>query len=104
MYFGPALESLERKAALHAYAVALEHNALSGITPVLRASRVPVRVVWGTGDTIFDAGNAYLLERSFGNSRGLRRLPGAKLFWPEERPELIAAQARILWQYAPVGA
>jgi haloalkane dehalogenase len=81
--------------------VALEHNALAGITPGLRASRVPTRVVWGMGDTIFDAGNADYLERSFGNSRGVRRLPGAKLFWPEERPNLIAAQARMLWQHAP---
>jgi haloalkane dehalogenase len=101
VYFGELINSPERKAAMHAYAVALEHNALAGITPGLRASRVPTRVVWGMGDTIFDAGNADYLERSFGNSRGVRRLPGAKLFWPEERPNLIAAQARMLWQHAP---
>jgi hypothetical protein len=29
-------------------------------------------------------------------------LVGAKLFWPEERPELLAAQARILWESARV--
>jgi pimeloyl-ACP methyl ester carboxylesterase len=102
MYFGPPLDSPERKSALHAYAVALERNALAGIAAALRASRVPTRVVWGMGDTIFDAGNADYLEQLLGNPRGIRRLPGAKLFWPEERPDIIAAQARILWQYASV--
>jgi pimeloyl-ACP methyl ester carboxylesterase len=103
MYFAPLLTSAERRAALHAYAVALEHNALSGITPALRASRVPARIIWGMADTIFDAGNADFLERNLGNPKGVRRLAGAKLFWPEERPDLLAAQARILWQHAPVG-
>lgn len=101
MYFGPPVASPGRKAALHRYAVALERNALAGISAALRASRVPTRIVWGMADTIFDASNADFLERSFANSHGVRRLPDAKLFWPEERPALVAAQARILWQSAP---
>jgi haloalkane dehalogenase len=101
MYFDPPVGSPPRKAALHRYAAALERNALTGIAPALRASRVPTRVVWGMADTIFDTTNADYLERSFGNSHGVRRLPDARLFWPEERPALIAAQARILWQSAP---
>lgn len=97
MYFGPLMESVERKSALHRHAVALGRNALLGIQPALRRSRVPTRIVWGIDDTIFDASNADYLHRSFGNSRGVRRLSGAKLFWPEERPDILAAQARILW-------
>jgi haloalkane dehalogenase len=101
MYFGPPLSSPERKAALHRYAVALGRNALAEITPALRASRVPTRIAWGMADGIFHAASADYLDRSFGNSHGVRRLPDAKLFWPEERPGLIAAQARILWESAP---
>jgi haloalkane dehalogenase len=97
MYFGPLMESAERKADLHRYAIALGRNALQGIQPALRRSRVPTRIVWGIDDTIFDASNADYLHESFGNSRGARKLSGAKLFWPEERPDIIAAQARILW-------
>jgi len=100
MYFGPVVSSPERKANLHRYAVALERNALAGIGPALERSRIPVRIVWGMGDTIFQPGNADHLDRAFGNSRGVRRLEGAKLFWPEERPDIVAAQARILWQHA----
>jgi pimeloyl-ACP methyl ester carboxylesterase len=97
MYFGPVLKSQERKDALHRYAVALERNALIGIQAAQRRCRVPARIVWGIDDTIFDASNADYLHRSFGNSRGVRRLSGARLFWPEERPDIVAAQARILW-------
>lgn len=101
MYFGPPAHSPALKASLHRYAVALERNALADIAPALRASRVPTRIVWGMADGIFDAANADFLDRHFGNSHGVRRLPDARLFWPEERPDLIAAQARILWQSAP---
>ncbi|HEY6125511.1 MAG TPA: alpha/beta hydrolase [Steroidobacteraceae bacterium] len=98
MYFEPLVNSAERKSALHRYAVALGHNALLGIQPALQRCRVPTRIVWGIDDTIFDVSNADYLHRSFGNSRGVRMLSGAKLFWPEERPDIIAAQARILWE------
>jgi hypothetical protein len=30
----------------------------------------------------------------------VRRLENARLFWPEERPDIVAAQARILWESA----
>ncbi len=101
-YFGPLLESAERVRGLHGYAVSLGRNALAGIQPALLASRVPTRVVWGVDDTIFSAKSARYLAASFGNSRGLRLLEKAKLFWPEERPEVVAAQARILWESARV--
>lgn len=99
-YFTPLLSSVERKRRLHEYAIALEDNPLAGIGPALRASRAPVRVVWGSDDTIFSAAGAEHLARAFGNPRGVRRLENAKLFWPEERPDVIAAQARILWESA----
>jgi haloalkane dehalogenase len=99
MYFGPVVSSEERKAQLHRYAIALERNSLAGIGPALKRSKVPVRVVWGMGDTIFRPANAEHLDRAFGNSRGVRRLEGSKLFWPEERPDIVAAQARILWRH-----
>jgi haloalkane dehalogenase len=92
--------SAERKRRLHEYARALGENPLLGIGPALRAARAPVRVAWGVNDTIFSAAGADHLARAFGNSRGVRRLENAKLFWPEERPDVIAAQARILWKSA----
>jgi pimeloyl-ACP methyl ester carboxylesterase len=96
-YLGPLVSTPRRKAAMHAYAIALEHNWLAEIGPALKASKVPVRVLWGMGDTIFAPSNADYFEQAFGNPRGVLRIPGAKLFWPEERPHLVAAEAQALW-------
>ena len=84
----------------HAYAIALERNALAGSGRMLARSPMPVRIVWGSADTIFAAGNADFLDRSFGHSRGVRRLPQSKLFWPEERPDVVVEEARSLWREA----
>jgi pimeloyl-ACP methyl ester carboxylesterase len=97
MYFGPPIESIDSRRALHRFAIAMQPNTLIGIEGALRRGRIPTRVAWGTADKIYDATNADYLDRTFGNSRGVRRLPHAKLFWPEERPDIVAAQARILW-------
>lgn len=96
-YFSPLLSSPRRKALAHAYAIALEHNPLAGIEAALKRSTVPTLIVWGMGDTIFSPASPDYLDRSFGNSRGVRRLEGSKLFWPEERPGVIAEEARRLW-------
>jgi haloalkane dehalogenase len=58
---------------------------------------VPTRIVWGTGDTIFSKDSPGYLDRTLPNSRGVRRIPGAKLFFPEEFPDEIAEEARRLW-------
>jgi len=96
-YLGPLLMSARRRELAEAYAIALEKNALAGIGPVLRRSPVPARIVWGMADTIFSPRGADHLDRSFGVSLGVRRLPDSKLFWPEERPDVIVAEARALW-------
>jgi pimeloyl-ACP methyl ester carboxylesterase len=96
-YFGPLLSSPARKALLHAYAIALEANPLTGIEPLLERFRAPARIVWGTADAIFSAASPDYLNRTFGNSRGVRRLEGRKLFWPEELPDVVAEEARALW-------
>jgi hypothetical protein len=35
---------------------------------------------------------------------GIRRIEDAKLFFPEERPEVIAEEARALWKEAAQAA
>lgn len=96
-YLAPLVSSPLRKAQLHQYCIALEHNPLLGIEAALRRSEVPMRVVWGTGDTLFDPKSPEWLDRTFPNSRGIRRIEGARLFWQEEYPEVIAEECRRLW-------
>jgi pimeloyl-ACP methyl ester carboxylesterase len=96
-YFAPLVRSSRGRRQVEAYAIALERNALEGIEPALKRCAVPTRIVWGTGDTIFSKASPDYLNRTFAKSRGVRLVPGAKLFFPEEVPELIAEEARQLW-------
>jgi len=97
MYFGPLLSSIESRRRVEAYAIALEENVLSDANPRFKSLRVPVRILWGQDDVIFSRENADFLDRSWGNSHGVRKVAHAKLFWPEEQPGLIVEEARALW-------
>jgi pimeloyl-ACP methyl ester carboxylesterase len=59
---------------------------------------VPARIVWGTADTIFSAESPGYLDRVLPGSRGVRNVTGARLFFPEEFPDLIAEEAEHLWK------
>ena len=96
-YVTPLVSTPLRRAQYHAYHVALAPNPLAGIEAGLKRSQAPVRIVWGAADDIFDQGDAEYLDRTFPNSRGIRRIPGAKLFFQEEFPDVIAEEARMLW-------
>ena len=97
-YLQPLLASPARKKLTDEYVVALEKNPLEGIAGALKKSKIPARILWGTADTIFSQDSADYLDRTVGHSLGVRRMEGAKLFFPEEMPELIAEEARLLWK------
>ena len=97
-YVTPLVSTPLRQAQYHAYHVALEPNPLAGIEPSLKRSKVPVRIVWGAADDIFAQDDAEYLDRTFPNSRGVRRVPEAKLFFQEEFPDVIAEEAQRLWR------
>lgn len=100
-YFTPLVSTPARRAQFHGYLLAFEPNPLPAIEPALKRFAAPVRMVWGTGDIFFDVRWAGWLDRTFPHSRGVRRIEGAKLFFPEEMPELIAEEALALWAAAP---
>jgi pimeloyl-ACP methyl ester carboxylesterase len=97
-YFTPLVSSPLRKEQLNALTVGLGDNALAGTEASLRKFPRPVRILWATADTVFAQSSPDWLDRTFPGSRGVRRIDGAKLFFPEEQPDLIAAEARELWK------
>ena len=96
-YFGPLVATEERRRLIDAYASALEPNPLAGLEAALRECDIPTRIVWGTGDVTFSAADPTYLDRILPRSRGVREVADAKLFFPEEYPDLIAEEARALW-------
>jgi pimeloyl-ACP methyl ester carboxylesterase len=99
-YLAPLVASPERKALVNRYTLGLTPNPLAGIAPELKKCPVLTRVVWGTSDTIFSAGSPDYLAGLLPKFAGIRRVKGAKLFFPEEYPDIIAAEARQLWERA----
>jgi pimeloyl-ACP methyl ester carboxylesterase len=99
-YLRPLVGSQRRKDLVHAYAIALEPNILAGVEARLRSSAIPTRIVWGDADTIFSNAGADYLHSVLGRSLGVRKVAGSKLFWPEERPDVLVEEARALWKAA----
>jgi haloalkane dehalogenase len=97
-YLGPLVGSAERKALVNRYTLGLTPNPLQGIESLLRRCTVPTRMVWGMGDTIFSPQNPDYLAGILPQSKGIRRIGRAKLFFPEEYPEILAEEARLLWE------
>jgi haloalkane dehalogenase len=96
-YFAPIVSSELRKEQFSRYLGAFAENVLVPIRPALAAFSSPARMVWGTADIFFGAEWATWLDKSLPGSRGVRLMEGAKLFFPEEMPEVIAEEARNLW-------
>jgi len=97
IYFGPLVESPLRMMQLDQYTVSLGTNDLIAIREDLRQWKGAARIVWAMKDTFFPVASAEWLDHTLLGSRGVRRVDGANLFFPEEMPDLIAEEAKHLW-------
>jgi pimeloyl-ACP methyl ester carboxylesterase len=67
----------------------------------LRRLEAPALIVWATDDAFFPVKWAYWLRGTLPGARPVVELEGAKLFFPEERPEEFAAALREHWSSHP---
>lgn len=95
-YLGPLVASAARKALVNRYTLGLTPNPLEGISSQLRKCAVPTRIVWGMSDSIFSTRSPDYLASVLPRVTGVRRIREAKLFFPEEYPEVIAEEAQRL--------
>ena len=63
----------------------------------LRTLKAPTLLVWGTADTNFAVKWAYLLRDLIPGAREVIEVDGAKLFFPEERPDDLIPHLRRHW-------
>jgi haloalkane dehalogenase len=101
-YLRPLVATMERKVLTNRYAASLAPNPLQAIEARLQECTVPTRIVWGMADTIFSTKNPDYLYGVLPQMMGITRLRSAKLFFPEERPDIIVKQARELWELSSV--
>ena len=95
--FRPLVASPLRRAQLNRYLASFEPNPLVAERSSLRQFTGPARMVWGTDDPLFPVSWAEWLDQALPASRGLRKVDGGRLFWPEEHPDILAEEARALW-------
>jgi pimeloyl-ACP methyl ester carboxylesterase len=100
-YLRPLAETPLRKAQMEQYTVSLGTNELVGVREELRQWKGPARIVWGTKDPLFGVEWAEWLDHTLPGSRGVRKVEGANLFFPEEMPDVIAQEAMALWGISP---
>jgi pimeloyl-ACP methyl ester carboxylesterase len=83
------------------FASAHDCSPTVAVEPLLRRLEAPTLIVWGTADIFFPVKWAYWLRDTIPGTRKVIELEGAKLFFPEERPEELASALREHWQGAP---
>lgn len=93
LFFTPeATHNLERWLAASG-----DHSQTVIVEPLLRQFHAPTLVVWGTGDAFFPVKWAYWLRDTIPGTRKVIELEGAKLFFPEERPQPLIQALREHW-------
>jgi pimeloyl-ACP methyl ester carboxylesterase len=88
-YIDPLLSTPEKRSAFHRYWLAFDNRHTVSIEPRLRELRVPTLVVWGLDDIFFDVKWAHWLKRTIPGATRVAEVPGAKLFFPEDRPQAL---------------
>jgi pimeloyl-ACP methyl ester carboxylesterase len=98
-YVGPLFATPEATRALERWLVSFEDvSQTREIEPLLRKLTAPTLIVWGTGDNFFPVKWAYWLKGAIPGARQVVELEGAKLFFPEERPDELADAVRAHWR------
>ena len=75
----------------------LDPADIEAVGDQLRALPVPTLLVWGTADPAFAVKWAYHLRDMIPGAREVVEIDGAKVFFPEERPEDLIPHLRRHW-------
>jgi pimeloyl-ACP methyl ester carboxylesterase len=89
IYLRPHLRSEQRTRDLQRFVVAFDNKHTVAIEPKLRQLRAPTLIVWGTDDVYFPIKWAHWLAKTIPSAKEPVVLEGARLFFPEERPETL---------------
>jgi pimeloyl-ACP methyl ester carboxylesterase len=96
----PLVSSEDRKRRVNEYLTELSADVTLGIVPALERFTRPVLVLWGDADTYMSVDSARWLEAHVPGVERVVIVPGAKLFFPEEEPELVNRELRAFWRVA----
>jgi len=96
-YLEPVMCTLERAKQFERCLASIDAKDLVEIAPQLKELTTPTLIVWGTGDEFFDLSEAYWLRDTIPGATEVVEVPGAKLFFPDERPGDLIPHLRRHW-------
>lgn len=96
-YMEPLAGDPERATEFERFITSLRAADLLAAEPGLRKLDVPTLVAWGTGDVFFETSWAYWLRDTIPGVTEVVEIPGAKLFYPDERPGDLIPHLRHHW-------
>jgi pimeloyl-ACP methyl ester carboxylesterase len=97
-YYVPIGETLDRARDVERMIAAFDPAYLAAATPGLRTLQVPTLIVWGTAPgNNFDVKWAHALREMIPGARDVIEVDGAKMLFPEERPNDLVPHLRNFW-------
>ena len=94
VYIDPLRATNESRNNFHRYWTAFDNVQTLAIEPLLRRLNVPTLVVWGLDDIYFEVKWAYWLQRTIPGVVRVVEVPGARLFFAEDRPQALVGPLR----------
>ena len=104
VYIDPLRATNESRNNFHRYWIAFDNAQTLAIEPLLRQLKVPTLVVWALDDIFFDVKWAHWLQRTIPGVVRVVEVPGARLFFPEDRPQALVEPLRSFLASASRGA
>ena len=97
IYLRPHLRSEQRTRDLERFVGAFDNKHTLAIEPQLRRLKAPTLIVWGMDDVYFPVKWAHWLAEAIPGAKPPVELPGARIFFPEERAEAFNQLLRGHW-------
>ena len=97
LYLQPLLSSQQRIEAFQRYWLGFDSGQTVAVHAALKMLRVPTLIVWGLKDIFFDKKWAYWLKDTIPGARRVVEVEDARLFFPEDRPDALAAPVLEFW-------
>jgi pimeloyl-ACP methyl ester carboxylesterase len=97
-YLQPHLKTKQRTHDLERFVGAFDHAHTVRIEDQLRKVQAPALIVWGDDDVYFPVKWSEWLERALPGTKRRVVLKGARIFFPEERPDQLNKELRSFWR------
>lgn len=94
VYIEPLCATQLTRDNFHRYWLAFDNAQTVAIEPLLRELRVPALIVWALDDIFFELKWAHWLQRTLPRVVRTVEAPDAKLFFSEDRPNLLVQPLR----------